>query len=568
MSDDEAFFLLLGRIGDRGAGNIARGRSFVGDVLARTRKAGLGIADLKGPRFRRSGQGRDVARRSAASNRRVTVKARIVRHAGGRHRAAPLAQHMCYLKREGVTKDGAPAVMFDRDGESDPEAFAERCEGDRHHFRFIVSPEDAADLEDLRASTRDLMAQAEKDLRTRLDWIAVDHWNTEHPHVHVLVRGVDERGDDLVIDRDYISRGLRQRAEAIVGLELGPRTAAEIAASLDREVEAERWTSLDRQLRDRTSEEGLVDLRPDLANSASAPSRLIGRARALQKLGLASEHGGLWRLDEDLEARLRALGERGDIIKTLHKACQGERDLADLRIHEPDLDGSLVGRLVDRGLHDELTGQAYVVVDGVDGRLHHVRLRDLGAAGDTPVGGLVEIRPRQRDGGKPVVELLHRSDLTIRQQVGASGATWLDRQLVVQDPTPLATHGFGREVRDALNQRRAHLGQQGLVDGAGRPRPGLLAALRAQELDRVAANISATSGALRKAKSGELVEGVYARRLDLASGRFALIDDGLGFQLAPWTKALDDRLGQAVKGTAIPGGGIDWTLGRKRGRGL
>lgn len=569
MSDDEAFFLRLGRIGDRGAGNIARGRSFVGDVLARTRKAGLGVADLKGgPRFRRSRQGRDAGRRVSASNRRVTVKARIVRHAGGRHRAAPLAQHMRYLKREGVTKDGAPAGMFDREGVADHEAFAERCEGDRHHFRFIVSPEDAADLYDLRASTRDLMAQAEEDLGTRLDWVAVDHWNTEHPHVHVLVRGVDVRGDDLVIDRDYISRGLRQRAEAIVGLELGPRTAAEIAASLDREVEAERWTSLDRQLQGRMGEGGVVDLRPDAAAPGQVPSRLIGRAQVLQKLGLASDHGGQWRLDEDLEARLRALGERGDIIKTLHKAWRGERDPADLRIHDTDPDGSLVGRLVDRGLHDELTGQAYVVVDGADGRLHHVRLRDLGAAGDTPVGGLVEIRTRQMDGGKPVLELLHRSDLSIRQQVEASGATWLDRQLVVRDPTPLAAHGFGKEVRDALDERRARLRQQGLVDGAGRPRPGLLAVLRAQEFDRVAGNVSATSGAFRQAQSGEPVEGVYARRLDLASGRFAMIDDGLGFQLVPWTRALDDRLGQAVKGTMTPGGGVDWALGRKRGRGL
>ncbi len=94
-------------------------------------------------------------------------------------------------------------------------------------FRFIVSPEDAAALDDLRATTRELMAQAEKDLGTRLDWVAVDHWNTEHPHVHVLVRGVDDQGRDLIIDRDYIGQGMRQRAEALVALELGPRTPAD-----------------------------------------------------------------------------------------------------------------------------------------------------------------------------------------------------------------------------------------------------------------------------------------------------------------------------------------------------
>ena len=101
--------------------------------------------------------------------------------------------------------------------------FADRTKDDRHHFRFIVSPEDAAEMTDLRAFTRDLARQMEADLGTRLDWIAVDHWNTDNPHVHLLVRGVDETGQDLVISRDYISRGLRSRAEELVSIELGPK---------------------------------------------------------------------------------------------------------------------------------------------------------------------------------------------------------------------------------------------------------------------------------------------------------------------------------------------------------
>ncbi|PIB92594.1 DUF3363 domain-containing protein [Caulobacter sp. FWC2] len=570
MSDDHEFFLRLGRIGDRGPGAAPRSRGFVNEVLAATRKSGLGAIDLKGgARYRRSGRGRDAGRRSSLSNRRVVIKTRIVRHGGSRYRAAPLTRHMLYLRREGVTKDGAPAQMFDRDGEADHEAFANRCDGDRHHFRFIVSPEDAAALKDLRATTRELMAQAEKDLGTRLDWVAIDHWNTEHPHVHLLVRGVGEDGRDLVIDRDYIGHAMRGRAEALVSLELGPRTTAEIAAGLDREVEAERWTSLDRRLRQRADEDGLIDLRPDAAAPGQVPARLIGRVKFLQKLDLADDVGGRWRLDEDTEARLRALGERGDIIKTLHRAWRSERDLSELQIRGDELEAPLVGRLSDRGLHDELTGEAYAVVDGVDGRLHHFRFRDLGAAGDTPVGGLVEIRIRTLDEGGRALELLHRSDLPIDQQVRARGATWLDRQLVVKEPTALAEQGFGREVRDALDQRRGHLQQQGLIDRFGRPRAGLLTGLRSREIAHVTANIASNGGgSFTDLKPGDLVQGVYQRRLDLASGRFAMIDDGLGFQLVPWTKTLEDRLGQEVKGTMTPGGGVDWALGRKRGRGL
>jgi type IV secretory pathway VirD2 relaxase len=100
----------------------------------------------------------------------------------------------------------------------DERGCAARCEDDRHHFRFIVSPEDAGQMQDLRAFTRDLMGQAARDLGTEPDWVAVDHWNTDNPHVHVLVRGKDDDGKDLVIARDYIGRGLRVRAEELVGL--------------------------------------------------------------------------------------------------------------------------------------------------------------------------------------------------------------------------------------------------------------------------------------------------------------------------------------------------------------
>ena len=139
--------------------------------------------------------------------------ARIVRHRGGRFRSAPLSKHLAYLKREGVTRDGADARMFDAaSDDADTKAFAERCEEDRHHFRFTVSPEDAGQMADLRAFTRELMKDAERDLGTGLDWVAVDHWNTDNPHIHVLVRGRADDGQDLVVSRDYISKGFRARA--------------------------------------------------------------------------------------------------------------------------------------------------------------------------------------------------------------------------------------------------------------------------------------------------------------------------------------------------------------------
>jgi len=99
--------------------------------------------------------------------------------------------------------------MFDAvSDDADLRAFAERTSDDRHHFRFMVSPEDASEMEDLRTFTRDLVKQMERDLGTQLDWVALDRWNTDYPHTHLIVRGADERGGTLVMHRDYISHGI------------------------------------------------------------------------------------------------------------------------------------------------------------------------------------------------------------------------------------------------------------------------------------------------------------------------------------------------------------------------
>jgi type IV secretory pathway VirD2 relaxase len=134
-----------------------------------------------------------------------------------------LADHVSYLKREGGQKDRNLGGMFDAQNDrADGKAFTYRCSEDRHHFRFTISPEDASEMEDIRAFTRDLTRQMQEDLGTKLDWVAIDHWNTDNPNVHLLVRGVDESGADLVMARDYISRGMRSRAEVSLPESLGP----------------------------------------------------------------------------------------------------------------------------------------------------------------------------------------------------------------------------------------------------------------------------------------------------------------------------------------------------------
>ena len=579
---DDDLSVRAGRIrhGNQGA---KRPKSFVGEVMRAAKKAGH-----TGRSFGRSGgtKGRSTfgrGRRAALSlssrspGRRVVIMTRIVRHQGTKFRSAPLSKHVAYLKREGVTRDGTDARMFDATSdEADAKAFAERTEEDRHHFRFTISPEDATEMADLRAFARELMADAERDLGTKLDWVAVDHWNTDNPHIHVLVRGRAEDGEDLVISRDYIGQGFRNRAAERVTLELGPRTEREIRGALEKEVEAERWTSLDRSLRDISDEGGgIADLRPGSRGEDPELRRLmLGRAAKLERLGLADQVGpAQWTLKPGLEPALRDLGIRGDIIKTMHHAMAGAGhtpDVTGFALHGEEAAEPVLGRLVERGLHDELKGTAYVVIDGVDGRTHHLTFSDLELTGDARRDAIVETRYYEDGAGRRRLSLATRSDLAVEAQVTAPGATWIDRQLVAKDSS--FGGGFGAEVREAMDRRVDHLVEQGLAQRQGQRvtfARDLINTLRRRELDDAAARLSSETGLVHNPYAeGEHVAGVYRQRVNLSSGRFAMIDDGVGFQLVPWRPALEQQIGKQVSGVLSPGGSVDWSFGRKRGLGL
>ena len=127
----------------------------------------------------------------APGSRRVIVRARYTRHRGGDLGAA--RAHLRYIQRDGVTRGGLPGHVYDA-SKADLDAFLERSGDHPHQFRFIVSPDDSARLPDLKPFIRDLISHTEQDLGTKLDCVAVDHFNTGHPHSDIVIRGKDERG--------------------------------------------------------------------------------------------------------------------------------------------------------------------------------------------------------------------------------------------------------------------------------------------------------------------------------------------------------------------------------------
>lgn len=648
MSDD-AFEPRLGRMRAKGA---KRTSIYLAQVVTAAKRAG-GPKRGAGAPFsgRRIGRGASLGRVLASRDRhtgfrqrRAVVKARLVKLVG--KGLGPARTHLHYLQRDGVTREGEPGRLYAaNEDQADGKAFVGRCDGDRHQFRFIVSVEDADQYDDLKPFVRRLMAQMEGDLGTQLDWVAVDHFNTGHPHTHIVLRGKDDRDEDLIIARDYISGGLRERAIQLATLDLGPRTDLEIEQRLRHDVGEERLTAIDRRLvRD-------MDVDRIVLAASRDPFQQALRAGRLQKLGslgLAEDLGaGRWRLADGLEDALRRMGERGDIIRTIQRALTArkfDRPWADRVIHEPGAP-PVVGRIVLRGLEDELADRHYLIVDGVDGRSHYVGIGKGEGVAPIPEGGIVRVtartagvRPVDRtivavaaahngrydvdahlhydphaseafaethvrrleamrrtmhsierapDGrwsitpdhldkaaafearqlrDRPVtVEIL--SAMPLEQLIDADAATWLDRELVAKAPEPLRDAGFGQEALTAQGARRQWLVGQGLAqqrDGRTLYRANLLETLQRRELQRVGGQLSAERGVpFAEARAGERIEGRFARAVEMASGRHALIERSRDFTLVPWRPVLERHVGKSVSGI-LRGDGISWTIGRQR----
>lgn len=403
MPDYDEFRLRPGRIGrDRSVAgqlkrivNLARGgaRAYrASQAFAGTLARGAGVGRLVG-----SGD-----RFAHARARRVVLKTRIVK-LGGKGAARSIA-HLRYLQRDGTTREGERGALYAADRDVvDGREFLDRCGGDRHQFRFIIAAEDGAEYDDLKPLVRRLMDQAERDLGTRLDWVAVDHFNTGRPHSHILLRGKDEHGADLVIAPEYLTKGLRGRAAELVNLDLGPRTDRDIQAAQTREIGQERFTQIDRRLIAAIDADGLVS--PAHRDGIEQAAR-AGRLQSLSRLGFATEERrGQWRLDADMEASLKAMGRRGDIIATMqHELARRGRGVGtdNYAIHDPahGTMSPVTGRVVSGGLSDELRDRRYVIVEGLDGLTHHI---DVGEVETLPKPDSIvrvssaEFGPRQAD---------------------------------------------------------------------------------------------------------------------------------------------------------------------------
>jgi type IV secretory pathway VirD2 relaxase len=508
----------------------------------------------------------------APDSRRVIVKARYTRFVRGDLGAA--RAHLNYIVRDGVARDGEPGRLYSRDSDAaDRAAFLERSERDPHQFRFVVSADEGASLSDLKPFIRDLVAQMERDLDTRLDWVAVDHFNTGHPHTHIVVRGRDDRGRDLVMARDYISHGVRARAQSLITLELGPETELEKLRKRYNEVGQERLTALDRSLTARAKQGLLVITGATMADPEQHALR-AQRLKTLERLGLARERTrGVWQLDSRLEAKLRQLGERADKFKMMQRALKQagiERSAMAMALFERGpRRAPLIGRVVEIGMVDEITDRTWVVIDGADGRVHYAELGRL-RTGEAPLRDTIVVLASHalaegRPSGTPRVQEL--SPVPLQDQIGYQGPTWLDQAIVSRWRPQTGTPGFAAELNDALAARGRWLVDHELAqaaNGAIRPQPHMMEALRAAEAERLVQDLSRRLQAtFVPTEPGQRISGRYDQSLATPSGRLAVIRRADTFTLAPWRPTLEPLRGRAVVGTIGPTN-VTWSLDRGR----
>jgi type IV secretory pathway VirD2 relaxase len=572
---NDTFKPRLGRIGDKERAKAIRFSTRVATETARNSLRRKGHID---PNAHRRGLAMGAIAATgtfAPGTRRVVVRARYVRHVKGD--LGPARAHLRYILRDGTTREGEPGGLYDAHGErADTDAFLARSEGDPHQFRFIVSIEDGAQIADLKPVIRDLMRHMEQDLGTRLDWVAVDHFNTGHPHTHVALRGRDERGQDLVIARDYISHGVRARAQELVTIELGPETELERLAKRANEIGQERLTSLDRTLIRRSAENVLV-MAASPQDDGARQAQLVGRLRKLESLGLAQQpRAGVWSLDPELEQKLRRLGERADKIKMMQRALAEvglERSPGTLALFDRGTrKEALIGKVVGSGLVDEISDRNWVVIDGADGRVHYVELGKLRPEAVPPRHAVVRLVPDRLIGkpqSAPRLDILART--ASRDQATYDGPIWIDRLVVDGTPNAQLHRGYGAELNATIEARRAWLVQQDLgrraADGRFEVRHSAVTQLRQREIARLGRELERETG-LRHVPvpQGASVRGTVGRSIDTPDGRYIAITTGSEVRLVPWAKPLERYRGQEVSGTM---GTKQLLLGRQLGmRGL
>ncbi|HVZ99663.1 MAG TPA: DUF3363 domain-containing protein [Caulobacterales bacterium] len=581
------------------AGRNADDDEFRGRIgRARGQKTGRGVSGKLGARLTKALKGQRIggSRLGGGSNspfasdprQRVVVKMSFRNHGRGAGGAAggggggpsggggggKLMAHGAYLERDGAAREGERGYFYDREqdlAEDARERLKEWSIDDKRHFRLMLAPECGARMVgedgDLKSFTREVMGRMERDLGVKLDWVAVDHHNTDNPHSHVIIRGVQRNGVELILPREYISRGLREAARDVATEQIGERSPADERLKLEREIEGRGFNRLDRAIEQQLGDRREILMQelgrgrnPEFANGLKA------RAQELARLGLAEEvRRNVLRFERDWKERLEAA-----------RPLDVRRELAKSRLYEPRL-GRVIGEVRELGPRGETPDRGLLVIETPE----HGRLMlntSMEAITDLQKGSLVTLEP---DGKRAAIERLSYHPL--EAQIPARAETELDRELDRIARGAERRLPATKEVEKALGSRAELLEQNGYgvnsESGKFYFRDGARESLREAELEREGKDQARERGAVFRDPTRDMGDDLGKSTWnvrdvkELFSGRTAVLQNGRDLALHPLGRDAGIGVGDRVAFKAM-GRGVGPAMERQvelvkaMGRGL
>ena len=331
--------------------------------------------------------------------------------------------HGIYIARESAAgEQGRQGFGHDEELQDAPNTLNQwQRSGDERIWKVILSPE-FGDRIDLEKMTREVTRRSEKQLGTKLEWVAVSHFDTEHPHVHLVIRGMRDDGTALNLPREFIKREMRSLAENACTLQLGPRTELDAQEAAEREINQRRYTSLDRFIERRAmpggqanSKRSQVSINRELMNRSSTAAfherTLHSRLVVLQKMGLADQLNETdWRTRADLASVLRTMQLVSDRQKML--ASKGVL-LSDERLRLNVLDfrktPEVQGRVLVHGEEEQSNGAGrhYLLLEGTDAQVHLIfytpAMEDARSRGKLKPNNFVRLQERLLNGQRSLL---------------------------------------------------------------------------------------------------------------------------------------------------------------------
>lgn len=397
----------------RGGKSGGGGRKLIKKLSGSGTKDGLGG---RGSRARSFGRGVNAALRHGKKTQnymqRAVVQVSYTAMRGGNKSGAWKA-HARYLIREGVEHEDAEkggGIAFD--GSTDDVDLVKRVgawaeAGDERMFKMVLSPE-RGDAVDLKKVTRAFMAEMEQELGTRLQWAAVDHYNTDNPHVHVVIRGLDDQGKPLQISPLWIKERPRAILSNIMTKELGYRTEHDIRKAAEQSVTRMLVTPLDRKIRDRMdhSDDGVTVRytgRPEKEWEREQQALEIRRLRFLETIGAAQYiQGNTWKVSDNFEKVLKHNQILHDRTRSLHHMKELLTEPNAPLAYRPRLEVGewIMGRVIGGGF-DERSDRPFFAVEGIDHKLHMLdaspALEKMRADGRIKNGDLIALKRVEKE---------------------------------------------------------------------------------------------------------------------------------------------------------------------------